>query len=188
MNHEVVSRRPLRVIVHGAAGRMGQRVVALSMDDPDIQLIAAVDHADHDAIGHDIGVISGGQSCGVMLTSQFPDQIEQASDESPPIVIDFSLPSAIDDCIEHCRTNGWPLVVATTGLEDGQKQHLRDASRAIPIVWAPSMSPAVNVSMKVVQQITAALRNVAGGLDIEVIERHHRFKADAPSGTALRFG
>ncbi|MEM6978607.1 MAG: 4-hydroxy-tetrahydrodipicolinate reductase, partial [Planctomycetota bacterium] len=113
---------------------------------------------------------------------------EQASDESPPIVIDFSLPSAIDDCIEHCRTNGWPLVVATTGLEDGQKQHLRDASKAIPIVWAPSMSLAVNVSMKVVQQITAALRNVAGGLDIEVIERHHRFKADAPSGTALRFG
>jgi len=65
---------------------------------------------------------------------------------------------------------------------------LADAANSIPIVWAPSMSTAVNLTMKVVQQITETLKDVAGGVDIEILERHHRFKADAPSGTALRFG
>jgi 4-hydroxy-tetrahydrodipicolinate reductase len=104
------------------------------------------------------------------------------------VVVDFSLPAAIDGCIANCLELKSPLVVATTGLSQDQKQSLADAAASIPIVWAPSMSLAVNLTMKLTQQITETLKDVAGGLDIEILERHHRFKADAPSGTALRFG
>ena len=116
----------------------------------------------------------------VPLSSQWPDKVDA--------VVDFSLPEAIDQCIENCVGNKTPLVVATTGMSDAQKANLTEAAKTIPIVWAPSMSMAVNLTMKLAQQVTETLGNVAGGLDVEIIERHHRFKADAPSGTALKFG
>ena len=78
--------------------------------------------------------------------------------------------------------------MATTGLSDSQQQLIRDASNTIPIVWAPSMSMAVNLTMKLSTIAGEILKNTPGGADVEILERHHRFKEDAPSGTALRFG
>ncbi|MEM6777196.1 MAG: 4-hydroxy-tetrahydrodipicolinate reductase [Planctomycetota bacterium] len=175
----------LSLIVHGAAGRMGRRVVALSAEDDEIELVAAMDHVDHPLAGRDAGDVAGVGKLGVAVSADWPGPVPN---RSVPVVIDFSLPVAIDGCVDACVRNHFPLVVATTGLESAHQERLMDASKSIPIVWAPSMSLAVNLSMKVTQQITSALRDVAGGLDIEIIERHHRFKADAPSGTALRFG
>jgi 4-hydroxy-tetrahydrodipicolinate reductase len=143
-------------------------------------VIAAIDHPDHPKIGQDAGVVAGIGELKTPLSAAWP--------ESADVVIDFSLPEALDACIENCQQRGIPLVVATTGLSDGQKASLSDASGTIPIVWAPSMSLAVNLSMRIAAQITSALQDVAGGVDIEILERHHRFKADAPSGTALKFG
>lgn len=175
----------IKLAVHGAAGRMGQRVVALAADageggNSDFTVTAAIDHAGHPKIGQDVGVVAGIGQVGVPVSAAWPRNVD--------VVIDFSLPEALDACIVQCVENNCPLVVATTGLSESQKNALTDAARSIPIVWAPSMSLAVNLSMRVAQQITAALRDVAGGVDIEILERHHRFKADAPSGTALKFG
>lgn len=175
----------IKLAVHGAAGRMGQRVVALAADagdgsDADFTVAAAIDHAGHPKIGQDAGTVAGISQVGVPVSTDWPSDVD--------VVIDFSLPEALDACVAHCVANTCPLVVATTGLSESQKNSLADAARSIPIVWAPSMSLAVNLSMRVAQQITAALRDVAGGVDIEILERHHRFKADAPSGTALKFG
>ena len=171
---------PIQLAVHGAAGRMGRRVIALATEDSSFKVVAAIENGDHPLIGQDAGMIAGMSTINVPLSSAFPDGLGA--------VIDFSLPSAIDGCIDECVAKGFPLVVATTGMSDTQKQKLTSAAESIPVVWAPSMSLAVNLTMKLAQQVTETLGNVAGGLDIEIIERHHRFKADAPSGTALKFG
>ena len=78
--------------------------------------------------------------------------------------------------------------MATTGLTDVQKQLVATLAEELPIVWAPSMSQAVNLTMKLATLAAEALKDCPGGADVEIIERHHRFKKDAPSGTALRFG
>lgn len=171
---------PIRLAVHGAAGRMGRRVIALASQDDSIDLMAAVEHKNHASIGKDAGELSGVGAIGVPLSSDWPEQADA--------VIDFSLPDAIDDCIQHCEASGFPLVVATTGLSDAQRARIKTAGHTIPVVWAPSMSLAVNLTMRLAQQVTTKLKDVSGGVDIEIIERHHRYKADAPSGTALKFG
>jgi 4-hydroxy-tetrahydrodipicolinate reductase len=171
---------PIQLAVHGAAGRMGQRVVALASQERAFEITAAIDSSSNPRLGEDAGLVAGVSALGVKLSSEWPP--------TAGVVIDFSLPSAVDACVANCVARKIPLVIATTGLSDAQKAGLADAAKSIAIVWAPSMSTAVNVTMKVVQQITTALKNVTGGVDIEILERHHRFKADAPSGTALRFG
>ena len=170
----------IQLAIHGAAGRMGRRLVALATEDDSFEIVAAIDYANHNLIGQDAGSVAGIQAIQVPLASAWPEKAD--------VVVDFSLPEAIDNCIDRCVAGGTPLVMATTGLSDAQKDKLSASSHAIPIVWAPSMSLAVNLTMKMTQRITEVLRDVSGGLDIEIIERHHRFKEDAPSGTALRFG
>ncbi|MDM4016339.1 4-hydroxy-tetrahydrodipicolinate reductase [Roseiconus lacunae] len=171
---------PLRIAVHGAAGRMGRRVIALATADKKIEVVAAIEHDQHNLLGTDAGELAGIGAIDVPLSSKWPSDAD--------VVIDFSLPEAIDRCIDKCVSHNTSLVLATTGMTDEQVERLRDAADKIPVVWAPSMSLAVNLSMKVAQQITEKLMSVPGGLDVEIIERHHRFKADAPSGTALKFG
>ena len=172
--------KPLQLAVHGAAGRMGQRVIALAAEDPEFEIVAAIEHADNGLLGTDAGLNAGMTALNVPLAADWPNYAS--------CVIDFSLPVAVDGCIANCAAKKTPLVMATTGLTELQKAMLHDAAQTIPVVFAPSMSMAVNLTMKVTQQITETLKNVPGGLDIEILERHHRFKADAPSGTALRFG
>lgn len=172
--------KPIELIVHGAAGRMGRRVIALAAEDRAFKITAAIDHDGNPLIGQDSGAVAGLSPIGVPLTTLWP--------ANAAAVVDFSLPTALDSCVAKAVDHHVPLVLATTGLTDTQKANLSEASKSIPIVWAPSMSMAVNLTMKLTQQITETLKDVAGGIDIEILERHHRFKADAPSGTALRFG
>jgi len=176
----------LRLVVHGAAGRMGRRVVALACEDPAIEMVAGVEYEGNSLLGTDVAALAGLAPRGIVLQSQWPEWI--ADGKPGRAVIDFSLPTAVDRCVQHCIGAGAPLVVATTGLEPEQHETLRNASRSIPICWAPSMSLTVNLTMRLAQQVTAALKDIPGGIDIEIIERHHRFKEDAPSGTALKFG
>ncbi len=170
----------LQLVVHGAAGRMGRRVVALAADDPQIRLVAAIEQATHPSVGQDAIALAGAKGSKLELGPDWPP--------SAQVVIDFSVAAALPAVIENCRRRKLALVLATTGLESHERELVQQAAREIPIVWSPSMSLSVNLAMKLVQQATAKLRDVPGGVDIEIIERHHRFKADAPSGTALKFG
>jgi 4-hydroxy-tetrahydrodipicolinate reductase len=172
--------KPIGLVVHGAAGRMGRRVVALAAEDPTIRLVAAIESPRHPELGKDALALAGMNSVGLMLGSEWPPSAE--------VVIDFSVPDAVPVVVEQCLKANLKLVMATTGIEPEGKAALIEASRSIAIVWAPSMSLAVNLTMRLAEQAAAALQNVPGGVDIEIIERHHRFKADAPSGTALKFG
>lgn len=175
-----MSDSPLKIAVHGAAGRMGQRVTALTLADPELELAAALEYVGSPSVGKDAGELCGAGKCGVEITSELGDRVD--------VVIDFSLPEALNGVLKVCESRKIPLVIATTGLTDEQRVLVAEAAQSTPIVMAPSMSMAVNLVMKLVRDAARVLKDNADGVDVEVIERHHRFKEDAPSGTALHFG
>ena len=170
----------LGLAVHGAAGRMGQRLIALGSEDQQLEIVAALESVDHPRCGEDAGVVAGVGEIDVVLSPAWNDKIG--------VLVDFSVPAGAENAIRQCLEHGVPLVVATTGLDEEQQQKIETASEVIPIVWAPSMSTAVNLVMKLATLTGSVLKDVPGGADVEILERHHRFKKDAPSGTALRFG
>lgn len=170
----------IRVAVYGAAGRMGQRIVALTHADPQTEVVAAVDSPNSPKLGQDAGELAGVGRIGVSITAELG--------QPPDVVIDFSSPEAVVKIAANCAQRRIPLVVATTGLNEAQRQEVLAASQETPLLIAPSMSLAVNLAMKLVREASAALRDLSSGVDVEIIERHHRFKEDAPSGTALKFG
>jgi 4-hydroxy-tetrahydrodipicolinate reductase len=170
----------MKLAIHGAAGRMGQRVVALAAADARFQIVAALESANNRMLGKDAGVVAGIGEIGVPLGV--------VGESNADVVIDFSVPDAAVAVVAHCLEYSRPVVVATTGLDAEQQEYLRKAAHKIPIVWSPNMSTAVNVAMKLTEVAAKALAEVSAGVDVEIIERHHRFKEDAPSGTALKFG
>lgn len=170
----------LRLAIHGAAGRMGRRLVALGSIDPELTIAAALESADHPDLGSDAGTLAGVGPLGVPLTGQLHVPVDA--------IIDFSVPAAALGITATAVQRGLPLVVATTGFEGEEKQQIAEAARSIPVVWSPSMSMAVNLTMKLVATAARVLKDYPNGTDVEIVERHHRFKEDAPSGTALRFG
>jgi 4-hydroxy-tetrahydrodipicolinate reductase len=169
------------IAIHGAAGRMGRRIIALGCQDPQLKIVGAIDLPMHPDLGKDAGLLAGGKELGLPLSSSLASL-------KPDVVIDFSVPAGADAVTAHCVSRRIPLVMATTGLSEEQKQRLHEAGRQIPVVWSPSMSMTVNLAMKLVERAGAILKEVPGGVDVEIIERHHRTKEDAPSGTALKLG
>ena len=170
----------LRIAVHGAAGRMGRRVTAVASGTDGVAVVAAVEHAGSPHLESDAGELAGVGAIGV------PVSAELAADAD--VLIDFSTPAGFDAAVALCGERTLPLVAATTGMTDEQRGALDALAERVPVVSAPSMSTAVNVAMRLCGRAAATLKDVPGGCDVEVIERHHRFKEDAPSGTALRFG
>jgi 4-hydroxy-tetrahydrodipicolinate reductase len=170
----------MKLAIHGAAGRMGQRVTALASNDPRFKIVAALESANHPLLGKDAGLIAGVGEIGVPLGV--------VGESSADVVIDFSVPDAAVAVVAHCLEFKRPVVIATTGLEIDQQAYIAKVAKSIPIVWSPSMSTAVNVAMKLTEVAAKALRDLPTGVDVEIIECHHRFKEDAPSGTALKFG
>ncbi len=170
----------LRLAINGAGGRMGKRLVALGSEDQQLQVVAALEWERHPALGQDAGVVAGFAELGVPLASELTADVDA--------MIDFSIPDATDKALDACVQGGIPLVLATTGHTEEQQERIRAAAAKIPLVWAPSMSLAVNLTMKLTEIAARALKGHASGVDVEIIERHHRFKEDSPSGTALRFG
>ncbi|MCH2180553.1 MAG: 4-hydroxy-tetrahydrodipicolinate reductase [Mariniblastus sp.] len=168
------------VSIFGAAGRMGKRLVDLASQDEQVSLVAAVEANGHPLLGQDAGTVAGIGPIDLPLTSELP--------EDQQVVIDFSQAEAVDGILETCLAAGRPIVIATTGFGPATVERIETASRSLPIVWAPNMSLAVNLTMKLSEIAAAALRESGNRTDVEIIETHHRFKADAPSGTALKFG
>ncbi len=170
---------PIRIGIHGAAGRMGRRLVALAAEDPDLQLVAALEAAKHPQLGMDAGRVAGLDPIGLVVSAEL-------GSAKPQVLIDFSTPEAANRLIQMCVDRQIALVFATTGLSPEQTAQLREAAQHIPVLQAPNMSLSVNLAMKLVELAAQALKQ--HDADVEIIERHHRFKEDSPSGTALAFG
>ena len=169
-----------QLAISGAAGRMGARLIDLATANEQFQVVCAVDSSQHPDLGTDCGLLAGIGNINVPLQGRF--------DGNNDVVIDFSTPAGADAAIEYCLSSKTPLVMATTGLEPETLDKLDRAAAEVPVVFAPSMSLAVNLSMKLVEMAGNSLKDHSTGVDVEIIERHHRYKADAPSGTALKFG
>ena len=168
------------IAIHGAAGRMGQRLIALGSQDEEVRLTAAIESSGHPQVGQDAGLVAGVGELGLFFSPEWAQGTEA--------VIDFSVPAGAEAITRTCQERKIPLVIATTGLGEDQKSLIEQASHEIPVVWAPSMSTMVNLTMKLATTAAKVLKDYPGGTDVEILERHHRFKEDSPSGTALRFG
>lgn len=170
----------IRVAINGASGRMGKTLIQASVEHQEIELGAAFDISSSNAIDQDAGQISGIDHQGVNVNSGI-----EANANKFDVLIDFTRPvctmQSLDLCVKHKKA----MVIGTTGLDDEQKQKLQDASRSIPIMFAPNMSVGVNLCLKLLH---IAAKTLGDEYDIEIIEAHHRHKVDAPSGTALRMG
>jgi len=170
----------IKIAVNGAAGRMGQRIVALAHPDPELSVACAVENKNSPAQGHDAGEVAGIGPIGVRIQRQIDGPVD--------VAIDFSMPEGTLAIAQLCADRQIPLVAATTGLSDAQKSEILAMAHVIPLILAPNMSLAVNLTMKLVREAARALTKYPAGVDVEIIERHHRMKEDAPSGTALEFG
>jgi 4-hydroxy-tetrahydrodipicolinate reductase len=170
----------IKLGVNGAGGRMGQRIVALAHANPELTVAAAIESAKSPHQGRDAGEVAGIRSIGVTIAAELTAPVD--------VLIDFSTPDGLVAISDLCAQRQIPLVAATTGLSDSQRAAVIAASQLTPLVLAPNMSLAVNLTMKLVREAARALRSYPQGVDVEIIERHHRLKEDAPSGTALAFG
>src|SRR6266478_371847 len=158
---------------------MGQRLVILGHEDKELSLGAALESVGHPHQSQDIGDVCGIGKLGVPVRADLPLDLRL------DVVIDFSMPEGTMMVLPWCVQRRIPLVVATTGHTAAQKKEIEAAAHETALLMAPNMSLAVNVLMKLVGQAAEALRDK--GFDVEILERHHRFKKDSPSGTALHF-
>jgi 4-hydroxy-tetrahydrodipicolinate reductase len=168
-----------RIAINGACGRMGQRLIALSREDPEFELVAAMDSPRHPNQGKDAGELAGVGRLDIAVSPALP------IDVVPDVVVDFSTPEGSIEIVRACEARKLPLVIATTGHTDAQRQEIESAAHAAAILFSPSMSLVVNLLFKLVRDTSVALKGK--GFDVEIVERHHRFKKDSPSGTAMHF-
>ena len=155
----------IKAIMHGCNGRMGHVIADLVQSDENIEIVAGVD-----AFGEN--------------TYNFPvfDSIEKCDVEAD-VLIDFSTASAVDNLLKVCADKKLPVVLCTTGLSDEQLELVQATSKKIAVLKSANMSVGINTLMKVLKEISPLLD--AAGFDIEIVEKHHNQKLDAPSGTAL---
>jgi 4-hydroxy-tetrahydrodipicolinate reductase len=168
----------IKVIVAGAAGRMGCRLVSLIKDSTALMLAGALEGNDHPALGDDAAETAGAGRAGVPITDDLSTLMERGE-----VVIDFSSPEAT---LEHMRIivrHRRAIVIGTTGFSPPQLEELKSLAQQIPCVFSPNMSVGINLIYKVIAEMA---RTLGEDYDIEVIEAHHRLKKDAPSGTALK--
>jgi 4-hydroxy-tetrahydrodipicolinate reductase len=165
--------------VNGACGRMGLRILQLAAEDNDLDIAVALEAPGHPQQDHDIGEVAGLGKLDVAVRSELPLGTRLH------VLIDFSQPEGTMMVLPVCVQRRIPIVVATTGHNASQREEIEAAAHETAVLMAPNMSLAVNVLMKLVRQAAEVLRDK--NFDVEILERHHRFKKDSPSGTALQF-
>ena len=155
----------VRVIMHGCNGRMGQAITRLAKEDKDIEIVAGIDPFD-----------------GVTNTYPVYKSINECEIKAD-VVIDFASAAAVDGLLDYCVNNNLPVVLCTTGLNEEQIKKVEETSKKIAVLKSANMSLGVNLLIKLLKDAAPVLGNA--GYDIEVVEKHHKMKKDAPSGTAL---
>ncbi len=155
----------INVIMHGCNGRMGQMISGLVADDADVRIVAGVDIVGDKR--NDYPVFKSISECDI----------------EADVVIDFGAAAAVDALLDWCVSHNTPCVVCTTGLSDEQLTYLQETSTKVAVLKSANMSLGINVLMKLVTEATKVFSEA--GFDVEIVEKHHRMKLDAPSGTAL---
>lgn len=156
------------VIMHGCNGKMGQTIAKLIADDDEITLIAGVDAYDEGK--NPFPVFKNIKDCDVKAD----------------VIIDFSAAPAVDGLLDYCAEQQIPCVLCTTGLSEEQLKKVEKTSKKTAILKSANMSLGINMLMKLLKEAASVL--APAGFDVEIVEKHHKLKVDAPSGTALALG
>ncbi len=154
-----------KVIMHGCNGKMGQMITNIIAAEEDIEIVAGVDASDH--IKNTYPVFTNIAQC----------------DAAADVVIDFCSAAAVDALLDYCAEKQIPCVLCTTGLSEAQLAHVDEAAKKVAVLKSANMSLGVNMLLKLLKNAAQVL--VPAGFDIEIVEKHHNLKVDAPSGTAL---
>ena len=170
----------IRVAIAGAAGRMGRILIDACGQSEQVSCSAASEQPDSPFIGADAGELAGLGRLHVAIAPDLAPLTERFD-----VLVDFTRPVATLAHLRLCQAAGKGMVIGTTGFSAEQKAEIARAAEAIPIVFAPNMSVGVNLCFKLLDM---AARVLGEGVDIEILEAHHRHKVDAPSGTALAMG
>lgn len=155
----------VKIIMHGCNGHMGQVISELVEKDADVEIVAGIDIADN------------GKNSYPVFTNMEDCNVEADA------IIDFSSAKAVDALLDYSAKREIPVVVCTTGLSDEQLAHLEETSQKVAVLKSANMSLGINTLLKIVQSAAKVLAEA--GFDMEIVEKHHKLKLDAPSGTAL---
>jgi 4-hydroxy-tetrahydrodipicolinate reductase len=172
----------LSIAVSGATGRMGRTILELASKDNRFSIAGALESSSHPSLGKALNELL--PSLGSKETASVVSELSKTKPK-PQVLIDFTQPPATLAYLEEAQTLGIGMVIGTTGLSDGQKKQIQDASKKIPILQASNMSLGMNLLFALVEQAAAKLGQ---GYDVEIIEAHHNLKKDSPSGSALSLG
>jgi len=154
-----------KIIMHGCNGRVGQIIVKLVNDDPELEIVAGVDTYDD---GH----------------NSFPVFKTMAECDIPAdVIIDFSNSSAADGLLDEAASKNIPVILCTTGLSEAQLQKVNETAKKVAVLRSANMSLGINLLLKLVKEAAGVLS--PAGFDIEIVEKHHKHKLDSPSGTAI---
>lgn len=170
----------IRIAVVGASGRMGLCLIKATALADTAELSVAVSRPGSLTIGKDAGELAGISPLAVHVTEDLSSILDRFD-----VLIDFTRPEASLEYLEVCRQAGKSVVIGTTGFNAAQKAMISSAAQDIAVVLAPNMSVGVNLTLKLLEMAAKVMGDYT---DIEIIEAHHRYKVDAPSGTALRMG
>lgn len=154
-----------RIIMHGCNGKMGQSITRICKEGPDVEIVAGIDT--YDGIKNDYPVFADIASCYV----------------DADVIIDFSNANAVNTLLDYCAVKKVPVVLCTTGLSDEQLEKVQETAKKVAVLKSANMSLGVNTLMELLKK--AALVFAPAGFDMEIVEKHHNQKVDAPSGTAL---
>ena len=155
----------VKVIMHGCNGHMGQVITGMIKDDPEAEIVAGIDLVDNRDNGYP--VYTNIWDCDVKAD----------------VIIDFCSAKAVDTLLDFSAERQIPVVLCTTGLSEEQLKKVEETSKKVAVLKSANMSLGINLLMKLVKE--AAQKLAAAGFDMEIVEKHHHFKVDAPSGTAL---
>ncbi len=165
----------MKVAVAGVCGKMGKVIAKLVYEDKDLELAAVSESPQSNCVGKKLKDVMD-----IDLDLEIKDSLKEQNFD---VLIDFTTPEATIDHLYLCSQKRKPAVIGTTGLSKDQQKILKEIAKSIPIVYSPNMSVGVNLLFKLAPHIASVLGN---DYDIEIVEIHHRFKKDAPSGTAVR--
>lgn len=167
----------MKIAIAGATGRMGQSITRIAVQEK-LTIVGALASSQSAHLGKDMGDVAGAGHIGVAIGDDVASSLLGAD-----VVIDFSRPEALARVLSAARRNGVAVVSGTTRLDPAVEKQLEEASKVIPVLWAPNTSLGVQVLADLVAE---AVKRLGLGFDIEIVETHHQAKVDSPSGTAVR--
>ncbi|MFZ2446472.1 MAG: 4-hydroxy-tetrahydrodipicolinate reductase [Syntrophobacteraceae bacterium] len=167
-----------RAAISGIGGRMGSRIAQIVGETDGIELVGGFDHPQYPNVGRDLSEVIGGAPTGMIVQGRIEDVLDTAD-----VIIDFTTAAVSLEHLKKASARGKAMVIGSTGFSREQMEEAAKLASAVPCVLSPNMSIGVNILFKMVAD---AARLLGDGFDIEIVEAHHRFKKDAPSGTAVK--